>query len=100
MRLFVGIDLPSAIDDHLALVGGGIPGARWLDAEQLHVTLRFLGEVDGGTKQRVEDALERVEHAPFELGVAGVGTFPPRGKARIVWAGLDPAEPHDGHPDL
>lgn len=93
MRLFVGIDLPAAIDDHLALVGGGIPGARWLDTEQLHLTLRFVGEVDGGTKARLEDALAHVHQAPFELGVAGVGTFPPRGRARTLWAGVEPAEP-------
>ncbi|MCA9656625.1 MAG: RNA 2',3'-cyclic phosphodiesterase [Myxococcales bacterium] len=93
MRLFVGIDLPAVVDDHLALVAGGIPGARWLEAEQLHVTLRFIGEVDGGTKRQLEDALGSVSHPPFELGVVGVGTFPPRGKARTLWAGLEPSEP-------
>lgn len=93
MRLFVGIDLPAVVDDHLGLVRGGIPGARWLEAEQIHLTLRFIGEVDGGTKRRLEEALERVRHAPFRLEVAGVGTFPPRGKARTLWAGVDPTGP-------
>ncbi len=91
MRLFVGIDLPSEIEDHLALVGGGIPRARWEPREKLHVTVRFIGDVDGGTKRRLEHALEAVQHPPFTLAVAGVGFFPPSGKPRILWAGL--AEP-------
>jgi RNA 2',3'-cyclic 3'-phosphodiesterase len=98
MRLFLGIDLPAEIEDHLALVGGGIPRARWEEREKLHVTLRFIGEVDGGTKRRIEDALEEVRHPPFSLAVAGVGFFPPGGKPRILWAGIDGAAPlHELH---
>jgi len=98
MRLFVGIDLPDAIDDHLALIGGGIPGARWDEPDKLHITVRFIGEVDGGTKRRLEDALDSVRVAPFTLSVAGLGHFPPSGKPRILWAGLDqPAPLHDLH---
>ena len=93
MRLFVGIDLPAEIEDHLGFVGGGIPRARWEEREKLHVTLRFIGEVDGGTKRRIEEALEEVRHPPFSLAVAGVGFFPPGGKPRILWAGLDGAAP-------
>lgn len=93
MRLFVGLALPSEILDHLALVGGGIPRARWEDRDRLHVTVRFIGEVDGGTKRRLEDALDTVRHPPFVLSVAGVGLFPPGGKPRILWAGLEGAAP-------
>ncbi len=93
VRLFVGIDLPSAIDDHLSLVGGGIPGARWEGPDKLHVTVRFIGDVDGGTKRRLEQALGEVEHPPFSLAVAGVGHFPPSGAPRILWAGLDDPAP-------
>lgn len=93
MRLFVGIDLPAEIEDHLGLVGGGIPHARWEERDKLHVTMRFVGEVDGGTKRRLEDALDSVRHPPFSLAVAGVGVFPPGGKPRILWAGLDDPAP-------
>jgi 2'-5' RNA ligase len=93
MRLFLGIDVPVEIEDHLALVSGGIPRARWEDREKLHVTLRFIGEVDGGTKRRLEQALEAVRHPPFSLVVAGVGFFPPGGKPRILWAGLENPAP-------
>lgn len=98
MRLFVGIELPSVIADHLALVGGGIPGARWEDRDKLHVTVRFIGEVDGGTKRRIEEALDTVRCSPFELAAADVGFFPPGGKPRILWAGVEPTEPlHELH---
>lgn len=98
MRLFVGIALPAEIEDHLSFVGGGIPRARWEPREKLHVTVRFIGEVDGGTKRRLEEALEGVRHPPFTLSVAGVGFFPPGGKPRILWAGLDGAAPvHELH---
>ncbi|MEX1363743.1 MAG: RNA 2',3'-cyclic phosphodiesterase [Nannocystaceae bacterium] len=93
MRLFVGIDLPDPVDDHLALVAGGIPGARWLDREQLHLTLRFIGEVDGGTKRRLEDALDTVRHPAFQCGLAGVGFFPPSGKPHTLWAGVSDPQP-------
>ncbi|MCH9685416.1 MAG: RNA 2',3'-cyclic phosphodiesterase [Deltaproteobacteria bacterium] len=98
MRLFVGIELPSAIADHLSLVGGGIPRARWEGRDKLHITLRFIGDVDGGTARAVEQALTEVEHPPFPLAVAGVGHFPPSGEPRILWAGLDdPAPLHTLH---
>lgn len=98
MRLFVGIDLPDAIDEHLALVGGGIPRARWETTDKFHITLRFIGEVDGGTKRHLEDALMQVSGAPFEVSLAGVGHFPPSGKPRVLWAGIDGSDPlHELH---
>lgn len=93
MRLFVGIDLPPLIDQHLDIIKGGIPGARWLSPEQFHITLRFIGEVDGGSKRAIEDALDTVRQAPFSLAVAGVGHFPPSGTPRSIWAGLDNPAP-------
>jgi 2'-5' RNA ligase len=87
-RLFVGIDLPDIIDAQLELLGGGIPGARWEPADKLHLTLQYLGEVDGGTQRAVEAALARIVMAPFSLAIHGVGHFPPRGVPRSIWAGL------------
>ena len=49
MRLFVALSLPEMVRTHLSLLGGGVPGANWSPAENLHLTLRFIGEVDGGT---------------------------------------------------
>ena len=88
MRLFVALELPWDVRDRLALMSGGIPGARWLDAEQMHVTLRFIGEVDGHTQSDIESALSAVHVAPFSLRVDGVGCFGTGRKARTLWAGL------------
>jgi 2'-5' RNA ligase len=93
MRLFIGIELPESISTRLELMGGGIPGARWEPAEKLHVTVRFLGEVDHGRARRLEDALEGIDLPPFSLSVHGVGVFPPRGVPRILWAGVDDPKP-------
>ncbi len=92
-RIFVGLDLPGAIDDHLDLVGGGIPGARWEGAQRLHVTLRFLGDIEGARLRRLYDALAQVSAPPMTLQIAGVGCFPPSGPPRVLWAGFDDPAP-------
>ena len=92
-RLFVAVDLPEAIKDVAVSVGFGLPGARWLPREQLHVTLAFIGEVDGGMVQDVRASLRGVDVPPFELSLRGLGHFPPRGEPRVAWAGLRASEP-------
>lgn len=87
-RIFIGLDLPDAIDDHLDLVGGGIPGARWEGRDRLHATLRFVGEVEGAALRRLYDALAEVEAPRMTLQIAGVGVFPPRGEPKVLWAGF------------
>ena len=90
-RLFVGIDLPTAVDDHLELMSHGLFGARWEGRDKFHLTLRFLGEVDGRVHRATIDALQELESPPFSLQLKGVGVFPPRGLPGSVWAGV--AEP-------
>ncbi len=92
-RLFIAINLPEVVADHLALVQGGVPGARWEARDKLHLTLRFLGELDGGTARAVAEGLAAVTQPRFELGVRGVGHFPPRGEPRSLWAGVDDPTP-------
>ena len=91
IRLFVALGLPEAIRRRLEGVRGGVPGARWQSAEQMHLTLRFIGEVDGAAFGEIRDALARVEGETFSLALQGVGHFPPRGQARILWAGAAPS---------
>jgi len=88
VRLFVALELPWEVRERLARMSGGVPGARWLDAGQMHVTLRFIGEVDGHTRDDIEAALSKVNVAPFVLRVDGVGCFGVGKKARVLWAGL------------
>ncbi len=91
-RLFVALDLPEDIRGELALISSGVPGARWLDDEQLHLTLRFIGEVDGLLYRDIKKALFDVSAEPFELSLKGVGTFPPRGQPTVLWVGLEKSE--------
>lgn len=91
--LFVAIRPPAEIATHLSLVQGGIPGARWEPEEKLHLTLRYLGQVEGGTMRAVTEVLSTFagSGAPA-LTLRGVGTFPPRGAPRSLWVGVeDPA---------
>ncbi len=92
-RLFLAIDLPDAVDQDLQLTSGGIPGARWQTPEQLHLTLHFLDEVDGGTQRRLVAALADLDAPPFDMQLRGAGVFPPRGPARVVWIGVAEANP-------
>ncbi|MBO6782645.1 MAG: RNA 2',3'-cyclic phosphodiesterase [Alphaproteobacteria bacterium] len=88
IRLFAAFALPEDLRLRLSGLRGQIPGARWVPAENMHVTLRFVGEVDAHTADDVHDALERIEGEPPELRVEGVGRFESRGRVRALWAGV------------
>ncbi|MGE3896122.1 MAG: RNA 2',3'-cyclic phosphodiesterase, partial [Alphaproteobacteria bacterium] len=90
IRLFVALALPPSIIDALGGLAEGVPGARWLRDDQMHLTLRFIGEVDHATFEEVVHALGEVEADAFEMAVAGVGHFPPRGPPKLLWAGVRP----------
>ena len=92
-RLFVAIRPPAAIRAILLGAMGGISGARWQSEDQLHLTLRFIGEVDRHRAGDVHAALGAVHHAPFEIALSGIGAFERRGQAETVWAGVSPHEP-------
>ena len=92
-RLFVAIDLPDALIADLERICVGLPGARWTDPEQYHLTLRFIGEVDGLVTDDVVAGLAEIDFEPFELSLKGFGHFPPRGEPKVLWAGVTPHEP-------
>lgn len=94
LRLFVALRPPRAIREHLLALMGGVPGARWQDDEQLHLTLRFIGEVGTHAAEDIAAALESVRHAPVELRLDGCGVFDDRrGKPNAIWTGVAPREP-------
>jgi len=92
-RLFVAIRPPDRIRDLLLGAMGGISGARWLNDDQIHLTLRFIGEVDRHQAVDVHAALGGIHHRRFEIAINGVGTFDRRGRPETVWAGVAPHEP-------
>lgn len=92
-RLFLGLDLPDHVDADLQLTIGGIPGARWQSAEQLHLTLHFLGDVDGGAMRQLIATMDELAVPSFDMRLQGVGVFPHRGPARALWFGVRDPEP-------
>jgi len=96
VRLFVAIDLPEPVRARLAALAGGIPGARWVSADNIHLTLRFIGEVDEGKFEDIAEALESIEAPGFEVVLEGIGHFGPPRAARSVHVGVarNPALSH------
>jgi len=92
-RLFVAIRPPEAVRARLLAAMGGVGGARWQSEDQLHLTLRFIGEVDRHRAEDVHAALGGVHHPAFEIALAGVGSFDRRGEPTTLWAGVAPQEP-------
>lgn len=90
-RLFVALDMPPAVNDSLIGLCQGVSGAKWADSAPFHLTLRFIGDVDDGLLQDIQYALAGIEAPAFDLALKGVGYFPPRGPAKVLWAGLEDA---------
>lgn len=91
-RLFIALPMPEEIQAELGRLCVGLPGARWTEPDDFHLTLRFIGEVDHDTFYEIGEALAGVSLPPFELALKGLGLFPPRGEPRVLWAGVDDAE--------
>lgn len=87
-RLFVAIPLPDTVRRTLAGVQAGIPGARWIPEENLHLTLRFIGECSDAEADDYAEALDGVRAAPFDVVVEGVGRFGDGRRTRLLWAGI------------
>ncbi len=91
-RLFVALRPPLAIRRLLLSAMGGISGARWQSDDQLHLTLRFIGEVDRHRAEDIHAALGAVHHTAFALALNGLGYFDRHGFPDTVWAGVTPQE--------
>lgn len=91
-RLFVACRPPQAVRSVLVSLMGGVEGARWQRDDQLHITLRFIGEVTTDIANDVAEALSIVHAAPVEIALDGVGSFNKRGKVHTLWAGVRPRD--------
>lgn len=85
-RLFTALEIPRDAALSLSLLRGGLPGARWIDVENYHLTLRFIGDVEGHVADEIADALDRVQRPSFTMALSGVGAFGQK-KPHAVWAG-------------
>src|SRR6185312_11448683 len=84
-RLFTGLEIPDAIGQQLSMLRGGLPGARWIDPENYHVTLRFIGDIDDALAHEAASALGRIRRPAFDLRFQGLTSFGGR-KPRAVIA--------------
>jgi RNA 2',3'-cyclic 3'-phosphodiesterase len=92
IRLFTALELPTSVRNRLEELQGGVPGARWTEPEDMHLTLRFIGEVDEDVAHDIDSVLSVLRAAPFEIALSGIGEF--GGKTpRMLWAGVSKSEP-------
>lgn len=93
MRLFVALDLAEDIRERISRFIEELrplaPAVRWVSAESLHVTLKFIGEVPDASVSEVEAALGRISSAEFNVAFRGCGFFPTAKSARVFWAGIE-----------
>ena len=90
-RIFIALRLDDITRALISGLGGQVPGARPVTAEQLHLTLRFIGDVDGTTFEDIREQLRELSALPISFSISGVGHFPPRGQPRVLWAGVEPS---------
>jgi 2'-5' RNA ligase len=93
-RLFVAIPLPDSVRLDLSRLEEPLRGISWVGAQQIHLTLRFLGDVPRGRIEGIEERLAAVRVESFILPVEGVGAFPPMGPPQVIWAGVGSGHPH------
>ena len=74
-RLFTGLEIPSEIAHELSLLRGGLYGARWIDVENYHITLRFIGDIDESTAHEVHSTLEQIRRRPFTVTIEELASF-------------------------
>ena len=91
IRLFIAVDIPEPVRLRLSLLQGGVPGARWSPSENLHLTLRFIGDVDGAAADDVDGVLCGLSAHGFDLTLKGAGEFGGR-EGRSLWAGVAASE--------
>lgn len=87
-RVFIAVDFPPHLKERIANMCFGLRGARWVPMEQMHLTLRFVGEVDESQFEEIADALHGVEAERFRLFLKGCGFFPPKRSPKTLWVGV------------
>ena len=90
IRLFFGLELPGEIRMRIGAISRGIDGARWVAPEDLHITLRFIGEATGPAMEEIAAEAASIRFDPFAVTLAGAGHFERRGRVGAVWIGVEP----------
>ncbi len=93
IRLFVAVPLPETVRTQLALLQSGLQGARWIKPQNIHLTLRFIGEVPNDVANDVDAALAEVSAPAFALQLDGIGNFGRGKRPHALWVGVVPSKP-------
>jgi RNA 2',3'-cyclic 3'-phosphodiesterase len=91
-RLFTALEIPAATRTHLSLLRAPLGGAKWIEPEDMHITLRFVGDIDDRTADEFADLLAEIHAEPFQVSIQDVGSFGGR-EPRVLWAGVEAGEP-------
>src|SRR5258708_29085935 len=86
-RLSTALEIPSEIVQSMARLRGGLPGARWVEPENYHLTLRFIGDVDDALAEEIADLLNKVARPAFDLRIDGLDSFGGNRPRAVVAAG-------------
>lgn len=89
-RLFTALEIPRDAALSLSLLRGGLPGARWIDVENYHLTLRFVGDIEAPAADELVHWLDRIDRQAFTLSLNMVGSFGSK-KPHSIWAGISPS---------
>jgi 2'-5' RNA ligase len=96
MRLFIAIDLPEEAKESIEKIKAelkGLKGVKPVSQENIHLTLKFLGEVSDNKAEEVAKALEQVKFKPFKISISKMGVFPNENRIQVLWIDAEPAEP-------
>ena len=91
-RLFTGLEIPEQVQQSLSLLRGGVPGARWIDPENYHITLRFIGDIDDRMAHEIASMLDGMRRRSFEVRFGGLMSFGGR-KPRAIVVAAEPVQP-------
>jgi len=96
MRLFIAIEMPEEIKEYLiqiqSKIGNDLAKIKWVNKEQMHLTLKFLGEVEPNGMGKVKKEIEKIKFEPFSVHLDSIGVFPSEDYIRVIWTGLNPEE--------
>ena len=95
LRLFVALEIPEDVKDRLSSLTHGLPDARWVSSDSMHITLRFIGEVDEHVAEDIDAALGGVRSSPVAVSLGALGCWESKGRVRAVWSKVSAEEPLD-----
>jgi 2'-5' RNA ligase len=92
LRLFAGLEIPETVRARLDALRQPLPGAKWVEPQNFHITLRFAGDIDNRTAEEFAGFLSEIPADPFEIRLSDLGAFGGR-EPRSLWVGVDGGEP-------